>query len=53
MKTLKKTKRITLSRTTLRRLDALSLTQVAGGTTSGRQSDFDCGGDIIVFDIVD
>jgi hypothetical protein len=53
MTKIKKTKRITLSRTTLRRLDARTLTQVAGGTLPGRTSDYDCGGDIIVFDIVD
>jgi hypothetical protein len=47
-----KKKRITLSRTSLRRLDARALTQAAGGIR-GRSSDYDCGGDIIVFDIVD
>ncbi len=49
MKNMKKTKRITLSRMTLRRLDPRNLAQVAGG---GRTY-FDCGGDIVVFDIVD
>jgi hypothetical protein len=51
MNNLKK-KRITLSRTTLRRLDARGLAQVAGGNLA-RKSDYDCGGDIIIWDIVD
>ena len=53
MKNRRNTQRLVLSRTTLRRLGARELSHVAGGTLPRRKSEFDCGGDIIVFDIVD
>jgi hypothetical protein len=47
MKTQKKNaKRITLSRTTLRRLGSSHLAQVVGGARDGD------GGDILIFDII-